>query len=341
MTPKLSKTLLPLIFFLLPCPAAFAGGKQDSARELLQNAHQQADIWTQGPVQLVSKVTIVGQGHTEVNLELTVTWLSPEKWRTEWRGPGYSQVTLLNNGRLYRYGKPPVPPLHVLQVEHALGALSDFDAAGPFSPKLYHQKRDVEVWKKKLGGINVTCVDMSWPNVCIETTTGRTVRITDQMGTYSYGNYVELANLQIPQSLDITLNDRTMSHATLAVTRNVIVGEALFTAPKDATAVDYPSCKDPGRDEVLPHIEHQVSPGLPPVTGIDRSITIWLHSSVGTDGHVDQVDVILAILAGDSDFERTAIKAVKQWKYTPYLRCGVAAPFQTVIPLGYSITSVR
>src|ERR1017187_6598016 len=90
---------LALLVLLSAC--AFGGSKEDAARALLAKSFQQANLWTDGPVKLVAKVTWMhGPVKTVANVtmprpktqDLTFTyeisWAGPDKWRVEWSGAG-------------------------------------------------------------------------------------------------------------------------------------------------------------------------------------------------------------------------------------------------------------
>ncbi len=61
--------------------------------------------------------------------------------------------------------------------------------------------------------------------------------------------------------------------------------------------------------------------------------TVRLHILIGTDGKVRKVDVV----SGDPHLVRSAIEAVKQWEYKPYLQDGKARGSDTVCEVNYSL----
>jgi len=116
--------------FLLISPVLVAGAKEDAARDLLRKSFQQANIWTQGPVQLVATVRLPRPNAQDISLVYTISWAKPDKWRAEWSGAGYSRVIVVNDGKLYRFSSSPAPPLPVLEFEGALGALTGHGMGG-------------------------------------------------------------------------------------------------------------------------------------------------------------------------------------------------------------------
>jgi len=61
--------------------------------------------------------------------------------------------------------------------------------------------------------------------------------------------------------------------------------------------------------------------------------TVRLHILIGTDGKVRKVEVV----SGDSHLVRSAIEAVKQWEYKPYLQDAKAVEVDTVCEVSYSL----
>jgi TonB family protein len=61
--------------------------------------------------------------------------------------------------------------------------------------------------------------------------------------------------------------------------------------------------------------------------------TVTLHIFIGTDGKVRKAEV----LSGDPHLVRSAIEAVKQWEYKPYLQDGKAVDVSTVCEVNYSL----
>lgn len=60
---------------------------------------------------------------------------------------------------------------------------------------------------------------------------------------------------------------------------------------------------------------------------------VRLHIVVGTDGKVIQAQTV----TGDPALARSAIEAVKQWTYKPYMQDGKAAEVDTVCEVNYSL----
>jgi TonB family protein len=78
----------------------------------------------------------------------------------------------------------------------------------------------------------------------------------------------------------------------------------------------------------LSHVAQRVEPDYPPDAKAQHTQgTVVLNVVVGTDGRVQDVTPV----DGDHPFVEAAIKAMHQWRFTPFLRNGQAARFESQI----------
>jgi periplasmic protein TonB len=61
--------------------------------------------------------------------------------------------------------------------------------------------------------------------------------------------------------------------------------------------------------------------------------TVLLQAEIGTDGNIQN----LKLISGEPSLARAAIKAVKQWKYKPYLLMGKPVAVETQITVDFSL----
>ena len=62
--------------------------------------------------------------------------------------------------------------------------------------------------------------------------------------------------------------------------------------------------------------------------------TVVLRAVIGTDGDITE----LSVLSGDKLLVPSALKAVKQWKYRPYMLQGNPVEVDTQITVNYTLT---
>jgi len=77
---------------------------------------------------------------------------------------------------------------------------------------------------------------------------------------------------------------------------------------------------------------HSVAPSYPPETRSSRTEgTVVLKALIDENGKVSNVQVV----EGNAALAESAVNAVKQWRYRPYVREGRTAPFQTIVLIDF------
>src|SRR5215470_16332625 len=116
--------------------SCMAADKDEKAQLLLAKSFQQSTPWKGSPVHLTATFSVPVAGKNPATIQYALSWSGPDKWRSEWSGEGYSNVTVVRDGLRYTYGNGSSTPARVLLFEQALGALDGFSPLGPFSPPL-------------------------------------------------------------------------------------------------------------------------------------------------------------------------------------------------------------
>ncbi len=314
--------------------AAFAGSKEDP-HEMLSKSFQQADVWTQGPVKLVGKVRMPGP-NGDLNLEYTVSWAGPDKWRAEWSAPGLTQITVLNNGKLSYVTNQPAPLVRAFQFEAALAALDGGNPAGPYSlPPLDYMKAKIDVTKKKVNGVDARCLAFGQPaeTFCVDPATSHMLNAEGELGSFEYSDFVTVGATTYPQTVKVSYVKTLMEDAKLTVTRGDKFPDALFIPPDKSTTVDFRACADVDKNFSPPHLNKTVPAKMPDAAKKAKKYgVVWVLATIGKDGSVAKATVI----GGDPDLTPAATAAVQQYKFSPYMRCGEAVEFQTLIVVPFA-----
>src|SRR5271167_2168353 len=69
---------------------------KEDPHDLLTKSFQQADLWTQGPVKIDTAVRLPKPDGTDINVEYTISWAGPDKWRSEWAAQGLQYMSVVN-----------------------------------------------------------------------------------------------------------------------------------------------------------------------------------------------------------------------------------------------------
>jgi len=109
---------------------------------------------------------------------------------------------------------------------------------------------------------------------------------------------------------------------------------------KDAEATTLSGAQLPGENSAIilsskgaeKRLTHSVQPKYPEEASSGQAQgTVVLKEIVDANGKVEGVRLV----EGDATLATAAIKAVKQWRYRPYVRNGKAQPFQTVVIIDF------
>jgi hypothetical protein len=326
--------LFSLLTAALLSPAAFAGNKENP-HDTLTKSLQQATPWTQGPVKLVAKLRLPKPDGTDVNLDYTVSWAGPEKWRAEWTANGMDQITILNNGKLY-FSTDQMPPFPLLLMEAALEALDGGNPAGPYvRPPVDLEKAKIETSKKKVGAVDAKCLEFGDPKhtYCLDPANGHALSISSsvsnvEFNSFEYSDYTTVGPTSYPQTVKVNYVGKLLEDAKVTLTRGDKFADTLFTIPNKGTTMDWPSCADVDKNFTAPHISKSAPPKMSEAAKKAKKYgLVWVMATVGKDGSVSKATAI----GGDPDLNPSAVEAVQQYKFTPYTRCNQAVEFQEVV----------
>ena len=321
-------------------PAAFAA--KEDPHETLNKSFQQADLWTQGPVKLSVKLTMphVKPDGSDVVVDYTLSWASPEKWRAEWSSNGPVVVTILNNGKLSYMNSQANPVVQLLQFEAAVAAVDGADPAGPYTvpPVPLDSKTKIDTTKKKVNNIDAHCLAFGDPlqTYCIDPATGHVLSVSMsikgvEFGAFEYSDYTTSGNVQYPQTIKVTYAGKLLEEGKITISREPLP-DATFIVPDKSTTIDFKSCADVAKNFTAPKLTKSAPPKMPEAAAKAKKYgLVWVFATVGKDGSVTKATMI----GGDPDLSIAATDAVKQYKYSPYMRCGEAVEFTRLIAVPF------
>jgi len=351
---------LAFVFALL-APPVFADTNKDT-HELLSKSFQQADLWKQGPVKLAAKVRRYTASAQAQNLEYTVYWAGPERWRAEWSGPDVQQITILNNGKLSYVTSTPELLWSGVELEAALAALDGGTPAGPYRlAPLAYENAKLHLSTKKINGIEARCLAFGKPKstLCMDPSSGHLLTAENDLGSFAYSDYTTIGSNSYPQTVKVgsvhtsyegddyvwvgdgisyprNLKEvhvkAPIEQAEVTVTRGEQFPDSLFVAPENATTADFASCAAPASNFTAPHLDKSVKAKRPDAARKNyRYGWVWVLATVGKDGSVQKT----TMLSGDPLLSPGATNAVQRYKYISYMRCGEATEFQQLVVVGF------
>ena len=153
-------------------------------------------------------------------------------------------------------------------------------------------------------------------------------------GSFEYGDYASLGPAEFPQTVRFVVERVVQVDATLNFTRLANTDDALFAPPANSAVSDLPSCGDK-KQSIPPYIDKKVQPSYPENARLARHQgTVWLYALVRNDGSIESLKLLSSSWP---ELEKSAMEAVQQWKYTPYLHCGQAVEYETIISVNYPL----
>jgi len=322
------------ILALFVSAAAFA---KDDPHELLAKSFQQANIWSQGPVKLTAKVRLPRPDGSDVEVDYTVSWAGPDKWRTEWSAQGLQQIAIFNAGKLSFVTNQKAPLLWAIMFGEALADLDAGNPAGPYTvaPPVEWQKTKLESSKSKMNGIDARCVSFGQPvkTLCFDPASAHLLSAASDFTTFEYADYVASGSNAYPQTVRVSFNKQVLSEGKLTVARGDKFADSLFAPPDKSITVDFPACADVGKTFVAPHLEKAPAPKMPEAARKAQKYgVVWVLVTVGKDGTVAKADV----LGGDPDLTAAASEAAQQYRFSPYTRCDQPVEFQKLVVVQFA-----
>jgi len=333
-----------LVITFLISAFSLANDKNDAAQQLLAKSFQQADLWTNSPVRLTANVTVPIKGKAEASLKYEVSWAGPDKWRAEWSGAGYSQVIVVRDGMRYTYRNLNETPIVILNFEEALGALSGFDPAGPYSPPLRITGVRPSTTSKKIDGIEVRCVhpEQSSASFCIDPVSFLAIRNSGDGATFNYGDYGTLGQSKYPQSIRITISDsekeipQLVTEGKVSVERVAAFPANIFLPGANAHPESFPSCADLEKNVVPPSVDNlNIHPHYPDEARRRAETgTVRLHLKLNSEGKLAASSIARG---ATPELDKAALEMVSKWTYTPYIRCGKGVETEMLYLIRYSL----
>lgn len=269
------------------------------------------------------------------------TWHSGEDSRTIITAGPATRTTLHSAGKNYYSRSGPDTP------EMADELLSSVLSPGPSSADIEHSTLDHHL--EPFGNVKLDCIMLSMPIPHAESTPiglfptycldpgSSTLR-----ASYDFGNFTVVRNrMGTFQGKSVAL-DVALSKGPVLLAEAKISALGTFTPADEFTPG--PELKQVGPEEarvaggvIAGHILTKVQP-IYPVSARQNHIggTVVLHAVIGRDGHIRSLH---PISAPDADLTISAIDAVRQWTYSPYLLNGDPVDVDTTITVNYNLTS--
>jgi len=338
---RASRQLFASIAILLITPTTLVAATPDPSElaARLEAAHQQSvlDDPALAPWHLKLSVHLFDEKGKPAGDGTIEEWWTPGRDRREYNTSVYKATELKDGDKRYRTKGAGTPP-------YLLSLLRD-QAVNPAAI----DKEDTshaELRKQSFGKVPLECIMLSqpikrvafaplglFPTYCLDA--GK----DDLRISFEFGNQTIIRNRIGNFQNKVVGTQVTVLSGTTTIASSDMSKLETFSLPVTGVTDDLeeqnPSPVRVGSGTMAGKAISQAQPVYPAsaranhVTG-----TVVMHAVIGTDGHIRSLRIVSA---PDPDLAISAIAAVRQWTYSPYLLGGAPVEVETTITVNYAI----
>lgn len=327
--------VVPVILLSSPVTAKKWGDEE--AVQFLNQVRAKIDIRSDGtpPFILRARVEIapLDRGQQRSDGFLVLTWLSRLQWQEEISFPGFKEVRVASQGKLWTVRSVGFEPVRIGELVELIDPRSKWTL-----------NSDESIVAAKLSarrGNSMECVSVKpdmgpGREVCADRDTLLPVRITppgsgaSQMPSYEYADYRPWGSHQFPHVMRVYEGKGLVVEATAELSSAPDASPSLFDPP--AQAVEWEWC-----DNMSPPRElSTAAPHYPEAEWQNRREgVVSVYAVIGTDGAPQNLAIVRS--AG-RDFDAATLASVRQWRYQPAICGRKPVPSETIIDVWYKLS---
>ena len=331
-----SAILVTLFALLLqPLYGSDDSAKRQEAIKKIEEAVANTNIFELPSFQMNANLEIESQGKL-VDGRFQLLWNGPEQWKEEIRLPGYTEVQVGGKGTVWV--QRSFLPLRVYDLQTALGFGTGTLGSGAASASLVQtgltpKDRIKKVRQRKERGEAQTCVEYENEvkrslEICVNEKTGTLSRPSSSFldtGIQPVGG-----GKVYPRSLSFVEEGKTVATAIITdFTTSAQFPPNSFTPPPGVSP--QAGCMNP----VPPRLIKQVVPQYPENARQSRvQGTVAVDAWIPLDG-IPRIGEVVGRI--NPDLERSAIAALRDWRYEPATCNGRPVEVETVFRVIYSL----
>ncbi|MGO9272951.1 MAG: energy transducer TonB [Terriglobia bacterium] len=341
MRARVKRCLFAILLLLLPLVRGLAGSKKQNdhqeALQFLDKVRDLVDIQTSGSpsFQLRARVLAapLNAGSQSAVGSLVLTWQSPSQWREEISFPGFSQVRVASQGKLWTARGTAYEPLRVYQLDQLLDIRSQWTLKSGESVKGSKDRKQNEIRMEcvELRGDLEPDRDLCADIVSLVPVLSRSlVPYNPRVPSYEYGDYVAWAAKQFPRLMRAYEGKSAVVEVRAELTPAPAADASLLTPPAKAIEGDWCEDVEPPKNVA------SVPPHYPDREKQDRQQgVVSVYAAVHTDGTLGNLGVVRS--AGP-DFDAATLASVRQWRYRPAMCGAKPIPGEIVIDVTYTLS---
>jgi len=268
-------------------------------------------------------------------------WASSTLNRVVYTTPAYKGAALQNADGFYRSigAGPEDADMEMLlrQVVHPMPTLTELDLGMLVlrSEEVGKVKLDCVMLGQTIRGVGILPLGL-FPTYCLDPG-GDSLRLTyDFGGLYIVRNRMgKFLDRTVPLEEAVSSSGRSMLRAKIETLQTAALTEADFVPGADMQKADQAPARVPS-GVMSGQALNRIKPAYPIEAKQKRmSGAVVLHATIGRDGHVHS---LIPISYPEGLLAVSAIAAVRQWTYKPYLVNGEPTEVETTITVNYNIS---
>jgi len=315
-------------FFVFACVLLASGvcsaSKEDSVspEALITQARKLHEVWTAGtpPVVMRAEIQVFNAKGDVTPGQYIVNWVSPVRWREEFRFPNYQRVRIHDAKGYWQESGLNFQPEIIVQLE----TLLDFKAVLKIGAKQSLGK----VKSREKDGVRQKCTEIKWATgaertLCFDQASGNLLSVEypthedqnpPEISRIEYAAFDNVGEKRIPFQIR-AYRDRKVVAAIRILEIKPIAEEhpELFVASTNSEF--WAQCDDMQEAELVGHVQ----PEYPVSARTNReSGRVIFYAVIEADGTLSHLTVIQQVTPA---IESAAADAVRQWHYKPAV-CG-------------------
>jgi TonB family protein len=333
----MNKFILAAIAIVMLPPFLIASGTPDRLEALkrIEQAVSKTNIFELPSFRMKASISIDNNGKP-LDGTYQLLWNGPDQWKEEISFPRYTEVQVGSKGTIWIKRSTDFIPFRISQVHSALGygfgvPVGAFgDLASLIQVRVTSKDNLKKIRSQKGRDENLTCFEFEAPaketfEICLNDITGTVARSsTDDE------NFQAVGEKSFPRLLSYKQDDKVVASVNISELTTPAKFVADSFAPPPGVSPQT-GCMNP----MPARIVKKVSPQYPQGARENQiEGTVAVDALIGTDG-VPRINKVVA--TPSLDLGKSAVEAIKDWRYEPATCAGKAVAVETVMTARYSL----
>ena len=302
---------------------------KEQAKAALTRAAELTDLKAQGssPFHLSSRVQLSIRGPLDTQGTYVLDWESAERLRGEIAFPGFSEVEVASDGKLWRLRSLAYPPLRVWQLRELMDLKKEL---------LFDLKKDVKkIRTSDKNGTHSLCIEFRRDpgsfTTCIDSATGAPLSIEEDSPVVKkrseYSNYVTIGGKMYPQDMRYFEGEKQLVALHVEELNQASTINANLFSPLPGIDAQ-PWCSAPQPPRMLHFLA--VHPNSPSRSDYDPSTNkgrVGLFATIGTDGRLKNLHIVQSV---SPTLDAAVLKGAEEVRYEPSACNGIPIEHETV-----------